>query len=231
MTQILLIDDDTEMVELLTNFLERYGFRVHSANSPSKGLALLKNELEPALVLLDIVLPGKSGLDVCREIRKFSEVPIIMVTARGDIMDRIIGLELGADDYLPKPFEPRELLARIQSVLKRTKRKAPETQEFAYEKLSLDVRRRTVIARGNLVELSASEFDALLFFAQHPGEVVPRDELLEYLRGNGSENFDRSVDTVISRLRTKLGDDPQNPEFIKTVWGSGYVFIANKVDK
>lgn len=222
---VLLIDDDEEVVEMVTKYLSESGLTVSSATTPSKGLEALRGR-RPSLVVLDVMLPEKSGLDLCKEIRKDSRVPILMLTARGEVVDRVIGLELGADDYLAKPFEPRELLARIHSILRRTEGQPLEVTELRFPELEIDARKRTVIASGKRVEISTTEFEALLYLARRPGEVISRDRLLEHLRGSNCEAFNRSIDTLISRLRTKIGDNPQNPRFIKTVWGTGYLFVA-----
>lgn len=227
MTQktILIIDDDPKLNRLLTQFLTPYGFRVVSEVTPSQGLKKLHKE-KPALVVLDVMLPEMSGFDVCKQIRRDSAVPIIMLTARGDPMDRIVGLELGADDYLPKPFEPRELVARIQAVLRRMTSGAALSSPQTFGRMAIDPLKQTVSLDGAAVDLTTNEFTALALLARHPGEVLDRDRILQELRGMDSEAFNRTVDITMSRLRQKLGDDPKTPEFIKTVWGAGYMFIG-----
>jgi DNA-binding response OmpR family regulator len=221
---ILIIDDDPKLNRLLIQFLTPYGYQVTSAVTPSEGLKRLRRD-KPALVVLDVMLPEMNGFDVCKEIRKDSSVPIIMLTARGDPMDRIVGLELGADDYLPKPFEPRELVARIQAVLRRSSGGGPSGVQ-TYGRLTIDTQKQSVRLENTSIELTTNEFTALSLLARHPGEVLDRDRILQELRGMDSDAFNRTVDITMSRLRQKLGDDPKAPEFIKTIWGAGYMFIA-----
>ena len=221
---LLIIDDDEKLNALLTEYFAGFDFRTVSVTDPAKGLRQL-GRLRPDLVVLDVMLPGMNGFDVCKEIRRNSNVPIIMLTARGEVTDRIVGLELGADDYLPKPFEPRELVARIQSVLRRGR---PEdgNQTLHFGDLSIDRTTRTAALADTPLNLTTNEFDALILLVGKPGKVFSRDEILNTLRGIDCEAFNRSVDITMSRLRQKLQDDPKSPRFIKTVWGSGYVFIG-----
>ncbi len=225
-TTILIIDDDTKLTTLLRGYLEKFGMAVESASDPEKGLAMLKKSL-PDLVILDIMLPGMDGFEVCRRIRKNHTVPIIMLTARGDVADRIVGLELGADDYLPKPFEPRELVARIQSVLRRSA-DAHEGRSIAAGDLKIDLDGHGASLAGKKVDLTAMEFDLLTLFARNPGVVLDRDRIFESIKGLDDDSFDRSIDVLVSRLRAKLGDDPRNPRLLKTVRGAGYKFIGHK---
>lgn len=227
---VLIIDDDARLNELLTRYLADFGFRVLSATHPENGLEIFRDS-EPSLVILDIMLPGMDGFEVCKTIRRDSRTPIIMLTARGDLTDRVVGLELGADDYMPKPFEPRELAARMQSVLRRTRsvrlESDPKSEKIRrFGRLVIDMPRMKATVDGNTVELTANEFAALALLAAHPGEPLHRDRLLEELRGIESEAYNRAVDITMSRLRQKLGDNPKSPKFIKTVWGTGYVFIG-----
>jgi DNA-binding response OmpR family regulator len=222
---ILIIDDDDKLNQLLKNFLGEFGFKVHSATDPDAGFKKLKQK-SPDLVILDIMLPGMDGFEICKKIRQTSTVPIIMLTARDDLMDKVVGLEIGADDYLPKPFEPRELVARIHSVLRRSQ-KADEWQPLKFGGLEIDLARRAAILDGVPVELTTNEFIALALLARNPGKVFDRDHILQELRGMDWEAFNRSVDITMSRLRQKLNDDPKSPTFIKTVWGTGYVFIGS----
>ena len=173
------------------------------------------------------MLPGINGLEVCKKIRSFSTVPIIMLTAKGEPMDRVVGLELGADDYLAKPFEPRELVARIQSVLRRT-RPLEDKQTRRFAGMVIDFNKHTVEVDGRKIDLSTTEFTALSFLTRNPNKVLTRDQILDELRGIECDAFNRSVDITMSRLRQKLNDDPKNPVFIKTVWGTGYMFIAEE---
>jgi DNA-binding response OmpR family regulator len=224
---ILIIDDDEKLNELLSDFLKGFGFDVITATRPAEGLKKLK-QAAPDLVVLDIMLPDMDGFDVCRTIRQTSNLPIIMLTARGEITDKVVGLELGADDYLAKPFEPRELVARIQSVLRRTRR-LEDTRSLSFNRLSIDPGTQMVLLDGIPVDLTTNEFRALVLLAANAGKVLNRDQILQELRGIDCDAFNRSVDITVSRLRQKLRDNPKSPEFIKTVWGSGYVFIANPV--
>ena len=223
---LLIIDDDEKLNRLLTKYLKEFGYRLLSATHPQKGLSLLKKE-SPDLVILDVMLPEMNGFEVCKQVRSSSSVPIIMLTARGDLMDKVVGLELGADDYLPKPFEPRELVARIQSILRRTQIQ-PEISRTELGRLSIDWGRRRVWLDGEEIVLTTNEFSALALLVHHPGRVLDRDEILQELRGMDSEAFNRTVDITISRLRQKLNDDPRRPEFIKTVWGAGYIFVGGE---
>jgi two-component system phosphate regulon response regulator OmpR len=222
--RVLLIDDDEALGSLLTEYLAQFGFSVRTAIHPDAGLRALESE-PPDIVVLDVMLPGVDGFEVCRRIRERSRVPIVMLTARGGVMDRIVGLELGADDYLPKPFEPRELVARLQAVLRRRGSEADEdtvrvgTLEIAWEA-------RSTRLDGRPLELTTAEFELLALFVRSHGRVLTRERILEATRGLDWESFDRSIDVLVSRLRQKLGDDPRHPVFIKTVRGVGYRFIG-----
>ena len=228
MPKILLIDDDEKLAGLLGSYFERFDLDLVSALRPSDGIAKLEAE-KPDLVILDVMLPEQDGFEVCRTIRKTSAVPIIMLTARGEVTDRIVGLEIGADDYLPKPFEPRELVVRIQNVLRRAVPAEEEQQELRFEGLILDLERRTTELDGESLELTTMEFELLALFARNPGKALSRDEILNGLRGIDAQIFSRSVDILVSRLRQKLGDTAKQPRFIKTVWGKGYTFVAKEV--
>jgi len=225
---ILIIDDDAKLNQLLKDYLKDFGFDVATATHPAKGLKKLK-QTAPDLVILDIMLPEMDGFEVCRTIRQTSDVPIIMLTARGEITDKVVGLELGADDYLAKPFEPRELVARIQSVLRRT-RLLTDTRSLSFNRLVIDPAKQIALLDGKPVDLTTNEFRALVLLAANAGKVLNRDQLLQELRGIDCDAFNRSVDITVSRLRQKLKDNPKAPEFIKTVWGSGYVFIGTYAD-
>ena len=221
---ILIIDDDEKLNILLKNYLKDFGFQIITATRPREGLRLLEKH-EPDLVILDIMLPEMDGFETCKTIRKSFKTPIIMLTARGDVMDRVVGLEIGADDYLPKPFEPRELVARIQTVLRRLNRVPPD-ELLQFGELEIDVPKHKVQLRGEAVQLTTTEFIALTFLARNPGRVLDRDQILDELKGIEADAFNRTVDIVMSRLRQKLQDDPKLPTFIKTIWGAGYVFIG-----
>jgi len=222
---ILIIDDDLQLTELITKFLENHQFKVSSFNTPKKALKTLEKKHSFDLIILDITLPEMDGFQVLREIRKDSIIPIIMLTARGEVSDRIVGLELGADDYMPKPFEPEELIARIQSIMRRTK--APETMidNLIFEHLSIDKLKQEVSLNDQLVALSTTEFEALLLFAENCGQILNRDFLVENLRGISWQSYDRSIDVLVSRLRSKLNKLDPDTEYIKTIHGVGYKFI------
>ena len=227
---LLLVDDDREILALLSQFLARHGCRVSTARDGTEMWKQLKHA-EIDLVVLDLMLPGEAGLSLCRRLRATSATPVIMLTAMGEETDRIVGLELGADDYLPKPFNPRELLARIKAVLRRSAgRLQPDGPRPARRILSfagwrLDATQRELRdAAGAEVALSAGEFDLLLAFAENPQQVLTRDRLLDLARGRSAVPFDRSIDVQVSRLRRKIELDPAEPALIKTVRGGGYLF-------
>jgi DNA-binding response OmpR family regulator len=224
-TKVLLIDDDEALGELLTEYLARFGFAVEAAAHPEAGLRALQAR-PPEVVVLDVMLPGMDGFAVCRRIRALSAVPIVMLTARGDVMDRIVGLELGADDYLPKPFEPRELVARMQAVLRRGRAEVEDCVRVGALEVVLAARKARL--EGRELELTTAEFELLALFLRSRGRVLSRERILEATRGVDWESFDRSVDVLVSRLRQKLGDDPRRPAFIKTVRGVGYSFIGGE---
>ena len=232
MPKILLIDDDEKLGGLLGNYFERFDLELVSATLPSIGLEKLAADA-PDLVILDVMLPEQDGFEVCRTIRKTSAIPIIMLTARGEVTDRIVGLEIGADDYLPKPFEPRELVARIQNVLRRSGQvagDAAETGALSYRDLEINTERRTVELEGESLDLTTMEYQLLVLFGANPGRTYSRDEILNELRGIDAQLFSRSVDILVSRLRHKLKDTAKQPRFIKTVWGTGYTFVAEEVE-
>jgi DNA-binding response OmpR family regulator len=223
--QVLLIDDDEALGGLLTEYLGQFAFTVKVASHPEQGLRMLQAD-PPDILVLDVMLPGLDGFAVCRKVRETSRVPIVMLTARGGVMDRIVGLELGADDYLPKPFEPRELVARLQAVLRRGAATAEPRETVRMGPLEISGQARTVRLSGRPLELTAAEFELLALFVRNPQRALSRDRILEVTRGLDWEAFDRSVDVLVSRLRQKLGDDPRQPRFIKTVRGHGYRFIG-----
>lgn len=223
---LLVIDDDEKLNRLLKRFLKDYGYEVYSAVDADEGLKKVRTVL-PDLIILDVMLPGMTGFEVCKRVRESSAVPIIMLTARGDVMDKVVGLELGADDYLPKPFEPRELVARIQAVLRRSKNTGADRRR-RFGALTVDFHRRQAFLDDRDVDLTTSEFAALELLVKHAGRVLDRDEIMQSLRGIDSEHFNRVVDVTMSRLRQKLEDDPKRPRFIKTVWGTGYLFVARE---
>ncbi len=220
-----MIDDDIKLTELAREFLGSQKYEFISKHTPEEGLEYLeKNGVD--IIILDIMLPGMDGFQVLRKIRETISTPVIMLTARGEVTDRIVGLELGADDYLPKPFEPRELLARIQSILRRSHSDAAIIDHVEFKGLSIDKTRQEVMLDGEVISLSTTEYDALLLFIEHTGETLDREFLVENLRGISWQSYDRSVDVLVSRLRGKLGETPNNTRFIKTIHGVGYKFIA-----
>jgi DNA-binding response OmpR family regulator len=221
---ILVIDDDEKLNSLLKDYLSEFSFKVITETNPEQALNLLKRKT-PDIIILDIMLPGMDGFEVCRRIRKSYNIPVIMLTARGKVEDRIVGLELGADDYLPKPFEPRELVARIQSVLRRSL-EIMKTSRLHFKNLVVDINKQLVLLEGEAVELTTMEFEILHLLMKSPGKVFDRDQIMDSLRGLDWEAFDRSVDVLVSRLRQKLKDDPKSPRFIRTIWGRGYKFIG-----
>ena len=221
---ILMVDDDVDLNALVTEYLARFGHRLVTATTAARGMAELRRE-RPDLVILDIMLPDTDGLTLCREIRTEFDVPIIMLTARGEVADRVLGLELGADDYLSKPFEPRELVARIQSVIRRSaNRESP--QALLADGLSLQKETRQVSLDGNGIDLTTMEFELLSVLMESHGRVLSRNRLIERLRGIDADVYDRSIDMLVSRLRDKLGDDSHSPRFIKTVRLTGYQFVG-----
>ena len=223
--RILMIDDDSRLAGMVSDYLGGAGFRVSLAGTAREGEALLKRETFDA-VILDLMLPDADGLDVCRRLRKAGDVPILMLTARGEPMDRVIGLEVGADDYLAKPFEPRELLARVRAILRR-KAGAPMQRDgemLRFGRLEIDKGARTVRVDGEERTITSYQFAILLALAERAGRVLSRDALMDLLKGEKLEAFDRSVDVHISRIRAAIEDDPKKPRRIITVRGSGYVF-------
>ncbi len=228
--KVLIIDDDEKLRKLLKEYLEGNGFKVLTLADGSDVKKTLQKE-SPEMVILDIMLPGKDGLEVLKEIRMDDPVPVIMLTAKGDQTDRIVGLELGADDYLPKPFNPRELLARMKAVLRRA---VPEDRDKVKKKedpllkaggVTLNKAKQTIFVEGKELELSLTEYKILEVLMRHPNVVFSRDQLMNLARGRDFMAFDRSIDVHISKLRAKLEPDPRSPMRIKTVWGTGYMFI------
>ena len=223
MPKLLVVDDDPRLLELLAEYLGGRGFDIVTAPDGVKGLELVRMG-GVDLVVLDVMLPGKDGFEVCREIRKTSQVPVVMLTARGDDTDRIVGLEIGADDYLQKPFNPRELLARVNAVMRRTRDdRTADSETFEAAGIRVDTARREATVGGQPVELTTTEFDILRALVSSAGRVIPRERLMELARGEEWAAYDRGVDVHISHLRKKLGDDPRQPRLIKTVRGIGYL--------
>jgi len=227
-TKVLVIDDDERLNALLTKYLGRFGFSVRTAVHPKAGLRALRAD-PPDVLVLGVMLPDMDGFAVCRTVRETSGIPIVMLTARGEVADRIVGLELGADDYLPKPFEPRELVARIQAVLRRQDRVDPRgTTRIGA--LTVSWAARSVRMEGRDVPLTTAQFALLGWLIRNRGRVQSRDKILDQTRGIDWEAYDRSVDVLVSRLRQKLGDHPKRPRLIRTVRGAGYLFIGGQDD-
>ena len=225
MTKVLIIDDDRKHSELLQAYFKRFGINLVCALDADEGFRKLRRE-DPDLVLLDVMLPGKDGFEICREIRKGSTIPIIMLTARGDVIDRVSGLELGADDYIGKPFEPRELVARIQATLRRAEAAGASPEKMSFEGLTIDTETRSVWVDDQPVDLTSMEFELLLILARRHGRKMSRDDILSELRGIDAAILTRSVDIMVSRLRGKLNDSLKPPRFIQTIWGKGYSFVG-----
>jgi DNA-binding response OmpR family regulator len=223
-----MIDDDTQLSEMVAQYLGARGLEVVTAPDAASGLAELARDRFDALVL-DLMLPDQDGFDVCRAVRAGSELPILMLTARGDEDDRIVGLELGADDYLPKPFNPRELLARLRAILRR--QRAPASGSAAplrFGRLEIDRDARAVRVAGEEKPLTSHQFAILLALAEHPGRVLSREALMSLVRGEALEAFDRSIDVHVSRIRAAIEDDPRRPRRILTIRGAGYVFARRQ---
>jgi two-component system phosphate regulon response regulator OmpR len=228
--RVLLVDDDEKLLKLVTEYLEGYGFRVLTLVDGSQVVKTIEAK-SPDIVILDIMLPGKDGLAVLKEVRTEHAVPVIMLTAKGEDADRIVGLELGADDYLPKPFNPRELLARVKAVLRRpphldeAEAREGKTKLIKVEGMILNIAKQTLMVDNREVELSSTEYKVLEALMKHPNVVMTRDQLMTLARGRDFMAFDRSIDVHISKLRAKLKPFPKYGKSIKTVWGTGYMFV------
>ena len=229
---LFVIDDDVELTDLLKEFLSSHNYHVSTFNNPLQAIDILlkKSHLLCDLVILDIMMPELDGFQVLRKIRESSNVPVIMLSAKGTVADRVVGLELGADDYLAKPFEPQELLARIQSILRRTTSSNEMIDIIHFEGLSVNKIKQEVLVDGKPVNLSTAEMEALMLFVDNPNAPLSRDFLVENLRGIEWQTCDRSVDVLVSRLRNKLGESPSKTRFIITVHGIGYRFVGIKKD-
>jgi len=228
--RVLIVDDDRKLRELLTEYLTPYGFQVSSLPDGTEILKAIQRT-KPDIIILDVMMPKKDGLEVLKEIRTDFMLPVIMLTARGEDADRIVGLELGADDYLPKPFNPRELLARMRAVLRRAGEPGPvetpsdEKSLLRAGGLILDRARRIVEVDGEERAVSSTEYELLRVLMEHPNRALSRDELMTMARGRDFMAFDRSIDVHISKLRAKVETDPRSPRRIKTIWGTGYLFV------
>jgi DNA-binding response OmpR family regulator len=235
MPRVLMIEDDLRLGAMVTAYLADAGFAVQQATDGAAGLAALgpaaaRREPPVDLVLLDLMLPDADGLDLCRRIRAMSDVPIVMVTARGDTADRIVGLEMGADDYLPKPFEPRELLARMRAVLRRRAGATAQatTDVMRFGRLEIDRGAREVRLDGQPRALTSHQFELLVALAERAGRVLAREQLMALVRGEALEAFDRSIDVHVGRIRAAIEDDPRHPRRVITVRGAGYVFARSQ---
>jgi two-component system, OmpR family, response regulator len=229
-TRLLLVDDEPSLRQPLADYLVRQGFVVHQAEDAAKARSALLEDT-PDLVLLDIMMPGEDGLSLCRHLSEAKDIPVILLTAKGEPTDRIVGLEIGADDYVVKPFEPRELVARIRSVLRRAAKLPPVIEEdalYEFEGWRLDpLKRRLTDPESAVVPISSAEFRLLMAFLTHPRQVLDRDRLLDMVQGREAHLFDRAVDNQVSRLRRKIEVDSRDPKLIQTVWGGGYRLAAD----
>lgn len=227
MQRILVVDDERRIVDIVKAYLEKDGFAVSTAYDGQTALERIRAE-RPDLIVLDLMLPGISGLDICRTVRQESKTPVIMLTARDDDADKIVGLELGADDYVTKPFNPRELVARVRAVLRRTGDPSAEPQRIAVGNLEIDLSGHEVKRSGHVVQLTRSEFALLEALATRPGRALTRLQLLDYVQGLSYEGYERAIDSHIKNLRQKIEDDPRNPRYVLTVFGVGYKFVGPK---
>lgn len=223
MSRVLVVDDDPGIVKLVRAYLEQAGFEVAVAYDGKKSMQIARN-LKPDLVILDLMLPEMDGWDVCRALRKESDVPIIMLTARVEESDKLIGLELGADDYVTKPFSPRELVARVRSVLRRAGGMPAKPERLSHAEITVDLSRHLVEVRGQAIDLTPTEFDLLATLMEDPGRAFSRSQLLEAVQGYAYDGYERTIDVHIKNLRQKIEEDAGNPQRVKTVYGIGYKF-------
>jgi two-component system OmpR family response regulator/two-component system phosphate regulon response regulator OmpR len=223
--QVLVVDDDAGIRDLLSDYLAKQGMTVRAARDGKEMEACLA-AFDPDLVVMDLMLPGEDGLSLTRRLKAERDIPVIMLSARGEDIDRIVGLEVGADDYLPKPFNPRELLARIRAVLRRGGGRAAEQQGevVRFGAFALDMASQSLTREGQDISLTQAEFALLKIFVEHPNRALSRDQIMDWLKGFERDPFDRSIDVRVTRLRKKIEDDPANPAYIRTVWGQGYLF-------
>ena len=222
MTKALLIDDDQKLGDLLKNYLKSYDIDLSAINDPRNAIDTI-NHLGPDLLILDVMMPHINGFELCKMIREESDTPIIILSARGESDDKVKGIDLGADDYLSKPFEARELVARIHSLLRRTQKDLAVRSDPIFE---VDQQRLEVSLNGNVLDLTTKEFELRDLFIKNPGVIFTRDEIIKEIKGIDAHLFSRSIDILISRLRHKIEDDPKEPKLIKTIWGKGYMFVA-----
>jgi DNA-binding response OmpR family regulator len=225
MDKVLLIDDDKKLGELLDIYFRQFDIQLTHYENPLKAIDFLKNH-NLDVVILDVMLPDLNGFEVCKKIRTYSDIPIIMLTARGETSDKVLGLELGVDDYLPKPFESRELVARIKSLIRRSKKILQPQVKLSSLQILLDSQSRKALFNQQDLNLSTLEFELLKYFMLHPNQNLSRDKIMDELKGVDWDAYNRSIDVAISRLRQKLGDSAKTPVYLKTIWGEGYCFIA-----
>jgi len=227
--KILVVDDDEQICQLLSQYLRNYEFEVVTETKSTEAISVWKTH-KPDLVVLDVMMPEINGFDICKSLRKLSDVPVIILTARGETTDKIVGLEIGADDYLAKPFEPRELLARVNSILRRSSAKEKSGSDtnniLKCGIFTVNIQDRRVYKKEEELFLTSAQFELLVLLMKHHTEILNRDQLMENIRGIEWDSMNRSVDVLVSRLRKKIGDDSRNPHFVKTVWGSGYIFTG-----
>ncbi len=221
MKNILIVDDEKKIVEIIKAYLVKDGYQVISAYDGKNALELVRHQ-KPDLIILDLMLPEVSGLEVCRTIRKQSDIPIIMLTARDEVTDKIIGLEMGADDYVTKPFDPKELVSRVRAVLRRTEGRGNRNNILNIAGLSVDIEKRQVNRDESIIELTPIEFDLLRVMAENPGRVYSRMQLLDKIQGDAYEGYERTIDSHIKNLRKKIEIDPEHPRYVITVYGVGY---------
>ena len=222
MTKALLIDDDQKLGDLLKNYLKSYDIDLSAINDPRKAIDTIKH-LGPDLLILDVMMPHINGFELCKMIREESDTPIIILSARGESDEKVKGIDLGADDYLSKPFEARELVARIHSLLRRTQKDLAVRSDQIFQ---VDQQRLEVSLNGNVLDLTTKEFELMDLFIKNPGVIFTRDEIIKEIKGIDAHLFSRSIDILISRLRHKIENDPKEPKIIKTIWGKGYMFVA-----
>ncbi|GHD56466.1 response regulator [Jeongeupia chitinilytica] len=227
MNKVMIVEDDLRLSRLIADFLEQHGYAVSTEHRGDTAVAAVKR-VKPDVVVLDMMLPGKDGLQICRDLREWSNLPVLMLTAREEDIDQILGLEAGADDYVIKPVEPRVLLARIRALMRRQHAPAGSPDKLQFGALTIDSGTRLVTLDGEEVDTGTAEFELLWLLATSAGKVLSRDAILTALRGVDYDGIDRSVDVGVSKLRKKLGDDPREPRRIKTVWGKGYLFSRDE---
>ncbi|MBX9768727.1 MAG: response regulator transcription factor [Bdellovibrionales bacterium] len=228
MASVLLIDDDIKLADLLKQYLSGFDLHLTSAPHPTQGLRILR-ESNFDVVILDLMMPDMDGFEVCKRIRAFSSIPILMLTARGETTDKVLGLELGVDDYLAKPFDSRELVARLKALIRRSQKDFVKNRLQAGP-LLLETQGRKASIGGKDLHLSTHEFELLKLFMTHPGQNLSRDQIMDSLKGVDWEAYQRGIDVAVSRLRQKLGDSVKDPRFLKTIWGEGYCFIHSVED-